>query len=235
MITSLLSFFSGAGTAIGSAFVGVLMSVASLFGYAHPVDPGPLTVITPAKKPPPKAPIKVPPKPVVVVPPVVTPPPAESTTTELQTIGATTLAVQSIPLLSGGVVHSGGTVPVSYLQITNVGTAGALLKGFWITQNGSASLNAIGGFSTIDDRGGSRGVSSGAQGSALFQSGVAFASTTAYFAPGQMRLFTIKVLLSTAVADYVGTELKLEVASIETTGETQGNFPIVGTTWVIAQ
>jgi hypothetical protein len=116
-----------------------------------------------------------------------------------------------------------------------VGTAGALLKGFWITQNGSASLNAIGGFSTIDDRGGSRGVSSGAQGSALFQSGVAFASTTAYFAPGQMRLFTIKVLLSTAVADYVGTELKLEVASIETTGETQGNFPIVGTTWVIAQ
>jgi hypothetical protein len=110
-----------------------------------------------------------------------------------------------------------------------------MLKGFWIKQNGSASLNAISGFSTVDDQGGSRDATMGAQGSALFPSGLALAPIDIYLAPGQMRLFTIKVVVSQTVSQYIGTELKLDVASIETTGQTLGTFPIQGTTWVIAQ
>ncbi|MFM2330684.1 MAG: hypothetical protein RLZZ26_191 [Candidatus Parcubacteria bacterium] len=257
MITSIGIFFSAISAALGAALMAVLISTASFLGYPHIPNPLSILVVTPAtidapgatsspsrsagitaeKVPPPKIvlnPARVSPKPPVTIP-VSRTSPAVSTTTEVGTIGTTTLAVESIPLLSGGVVHAGGLVPISYLQITNVGTAGAMLKGFWIKQDGSALPNAISGFSTVDDKGGSRGVSSGATGSALFLSGLAFASTTAYFAPGQMRLFTIKTLVAPVVTDYVGTELKLEVVSIETTAEPQGNFPIQGTTWLIVQ
>lgn len=169
--------------------------------------------------------------PVVIAPPL-TP---TSTSTESNMVGTTTLAVQSIPLLVGGTVHAGQSVAVSYLQITNIGKEGALLKGFWIKQNGSASTTSVTGLSTVDDKGGSRGFSGGVEGSTPFQNGSALAPTDAFFAPGQMKLFTIKAIMTNAISLHVGTQLMIDVTSIETTATVRGQFPIRGTTWTIAE
>jgi hypothetical protein len=161
--------------------------------------------------------------------------PSASTSAERHTIGSTIIAIQSIPLLFGGEVKSGKTVPIAYLQMTNVGTEGMQLKGFWVKQNGSAPTQAIIGLSTVDDKGGSRGLVGGVEGGTPFQNGIAFAPTDAYFAPGQMRLFTIKAIMSQSLTPYIGTNLMIDVTSIESTAATQGSLPIRGTTWTIAQ
>lgn len=197
------------------------------------------TTPTPTPKKPIPIPVVTPPKPPEPVPQVISPclviSPLDSSSTSTQPtvlIGTTTLAIQSVPLLVGGTAHAGGSVPVSYLQITNIGTECALLKGFWVTQRGSAPTQSVTGLSTVDDTGGSRGL---IEGSLLFQNGTALAPTYALFAPGQMLLFTIKVNMALDVSPYVGTQLILEVASVESTASVRGQFPIQGTTWTIAQ
>ncbi|MDD4989381.1 MAG: hypothetical protein PHV42_03060 [Candidatus Pacebacteria bacterium] len=148
----------------------------------------------------------------------------------------TTLDVQLVPLLSGGIVHAGKSVPISYLQITNVGTEPAYLRGFFVKQNGSAPDLAIIGLTTVDDRGASRGFAGGIEGSTPFKDGLAFAPiTNGGFAPGQMRLFTIKAMLTKNVSFYLGEQLMIDVASIDTNATmVSGQFPIRGTTWTIA-
>lgn len=167
--------------------------------------------------------------------PIIIAPPPVSTSTESRTVGTTTLAVQSVPLLVGGTAHAGKSVAISYLQITNIGNEGALLKGFWVKQNGSASTTSIIGLSTVDDKGGSRGSVGGIEGFTPFQNGSAFAPTDAFFTPGQMRLFTIKAIMTNAVSAYIGTQLMIDVTSVETTATVKGQFPIRGTTWTIAE
>jgi hypothetical protein len=171
--------------------------------------------------------------------PIVATPPIATTTVATSTpnivIGTTTLAVASVPLLSGGIAHAGQTVPVSYLQITNTGKEYALLKGFRVIESGSAPTDAVISLSAVDDRGGSRGSVGGAGGTAPFNNGSALVPTNMVLAPGQMRLFTIKATLSGNVASYLGTALTLEVASIDSTALANGLFPILGTTWTIAE
>ena len=146
-----------------------------------------------------------------------------------------TLVVSSVPLLFGGVVHAGGSVPVSYLQITNIGKEPVVLKGFWIKQNGSAATQSIIALTTVDDKGGSRGSAGGTEGSILFKNGLAFAPTEATtFLPGQMRLFTIKATLTNTIYSYLGQQLMIDVTSIDTNANVTGSFPIRGTTWTIA-
>jgi hypothetical protein len=162
---------------------------------------------------------------------------ATSSSTTVGTSGATggTFAVQSVPLLYGGEAHAGKAVPVSYLQITNTGTKEATLNGFWVKQNGSASPDAVIGLTTVDDQGGSRGSAGGTEGASLFSKGVAFVPTRALFAPGQMRLFTIKAILTKNVAAHLGKQLSLDVQSLDVSVKGNGVFPIRGTTWTIAE
>lgn len=159
---------------------------------------------------------------------------ATSTSSVIVTSGDTTLTVSLVPLLSGGTAHAGKAVPVSYLQITNIGKDSATLTGFWIKQNGSASTQSIIGLTTVDDKGGSRGSVGGVEGATPFKDGMAFAPTNATFAPGQMRLFTIKAVLSANISSYIGKQLMIDVTSIETNAKVSGAFPIVGTTWTLA-
>jgi hypothetical protein len=72
-------------------------------------------------------------------------------------------------------------------------------------------------------------------GAALFENGSAFAPTDAYFAPGQMHLFTIKALLTVNTAPYVGTQLMIDLIGVETTAAVRDPFPIRGTTWTISK
>ncbi len=261
----ILSLLSGFFSAVGAGFFVVVTSVSSLFGYAQPIPepvvvailPPPAVVSLPiasssvpaastspvVKKLPP-TPIPTPkpapvPKPTPIPQPIPTPvpvplPPA-TTTPPVTTVGTTTLAIQSVPLLVGGVVHAGQSVPISYLQITNVGQNGAILKGFSVKQNGSALGDSVIGLSTVDDRGGSRGLAGGTEGATPFKNELAFVPTDSYFAPGQMRLFTIKAILTSTVSPYIGTQLVIDVTSVETTASVNGQFPIRGTTWTIAQ
>lgn len=255
MSQSLFSFSTAAFNAVGTTLFALMASITSFFGFAG--TPAPAVVVpsssemgvtisassTPAVS---AVPARIPKKIPAVVPAVVPAsavpaahpgadiPSPDNPDTEHRKVGPTTLAVQSVPLLVGGVVRAGGTVPVSYLQITNVGNEGTVLKGFWLKQNGSASVESIVALATVDDRGGSRGRAGRTEGVALFQNGAALAPTDAYFAPGQMRLFTVKATMSPDVSQHIGAQLVIDVASLETEAEVRGQFPIRGTTWVIA-
>lgn len=142
----------------------------------------------------------------------------------------TTLTVTTVPLLFGGTAGGGKSVPVSYLQITNTGKATTTVTGFKVKQNGSALTTSIVGLSTVDDKGGSRAV---ATGTALFKDNVALAPTNATFAPGQMRLFTIKAIMGANLSAHVGKQLKIDVISVETAGTVKSGFPLRGTTWTL--
>jgi hypothetical protein len=151
------------------------------------------------------------------------------------TPAATTLVVSSVPLLFGGTAHMSAAVPVSYLQITNIGKVPATLKGFWIKQNGSAPTTSVIGLSTVDDKGGSRGAVGGFEGNAPFVNGAAYAPTAVtVLLPGEMKLFTIKTQLTSNIASYLGKQLVIDVTGIDTNAAVQGTFPIHGTTWSIA-
>ncbi len=183
-------------------------------------------------------PVVAPPPVVVLKPPVIKPtPPSVYVPPPINpadiTIGSTTVAVGPIALLSGGIVHAGQTISISFLQITNVGSEYARLDGFEITQNGSGVTDVVIGLSTIDDHGGARGLVGGTEGSTPFnKKGVAFAPTNSILAPGEMRLFTIKAILSGNVAPS-GTELKLDVTGVDSTASIVAAFPVRGTTWTV--
>jgi len=146
---------------------------------------------------------------------------------------ATTLAIGSVPLLFGGTARAGANVPVSYLQITNIGKETANLKGFWVKQNGSASTQSVIGLTVIDGSGGSKGAIGGTEGSTPFKNGLAFVPTDSIFAPGQMRVFTIKAVMSSNVSAHLGKQLNIAVTSVDTTASPKGPFPIPGATWTI--
>jgi hypothetical protein len=158
---------------------------------------------------------------------------------EVQTVAAapaTTFSVNSIPLLAGGIARGGTSVPISYLQITNTGNATATLKGFWVKQNGNAPVGTVIGLSTVDDKGGSRGLNGGIEAATVFtngQAGLAFAPTDAIFAPKQMRLFTIKAMIAGNISTAIGTQLMLDVSSLQADANIVGQFPIRGTTWTL--
>lgn len=141
------------------------------------------------------------------------------------TIGGTTVTVSAIPLLSGGIAHIGTTVPISYLKVTNTGKISGTLKGFSLRQNGSAPASAVSGFETVDGKGEIR----------MSSTDVSFVATNALFAPGEMKLFTIKAVLSSASSASIGTDLKFEVTGIHGDMIMTSVFPIQGTTWVIGR
>ena len=150
-------------------------------------------------------------------------------------VSATTFVVKAVPLLTGGMASAGSVVTISYLQIVNSGKETALLQGFWVKQNGSAPGQAVIGLSVVDDQGVSRGFTGGVEGSTPFKNGSAFVSAAVAFAPGQMRLFTIKSILAgnTSSYSYRGKQIMIDVTSVDATAPVRGIFPIRGTTWII--
>ncbi len=144
----------------------------------------------------------------------------------------TTMTVSAIPLLFGGVAKSGSTVPVSYIQVKNIGPAPATLTGFKVKVTGGE--RAIIGLSTVDGNGGSRGLTGGTEGINAFKNGLATVPTTAVFAPGQMRVFTIKAILSKNVSTYAGQSLSIQLVGLESNASAKGMFPIAGAPWTIA-
>ncbi len=143
----------------------------------------------------------------------------------------TTFSVSSVPLLFGGTARAGTSVPVAYLQVKNTGKEAAQLRGFWIRQSGSAAVSSIIGLTTVDDKSVPRGSVGGTEGFSVFKDGKAFAPADAIFAPGQMRLFTIRTVVSKSAP--AGRQLMIDVIGVDAAATIKGAFPIRGTTWTI--
>jgi len=143
------------------------------------------------------------------------------------------LKVAFIPLLFGGTAHVGQLVPVSYLQVTNQSSTTIPVAGFWVKQNGTAPDLSVIGLTTVDDKGGSRGLVGGAEGITPFKDHLAFVPVTnVLLAPGQTKLFTVKAQLSARAA--AGTTLMLDIANVDAQANLKAVFPIKGVTWTIA-
>jgi hypothetical protein len=144
-----------------------------------------------------------------------------------------TLVVESVPLLFGGTVRGGGSVAVSYVQVINIGKEAASLQGFKVVQNGSAPTSAIAAFTSVDETGTLSGSTMTSK-TPLFVKGLAFVPIEASFAPGQMRLFTIKAVLASDIRSSVGSQLMVALASVDANASVQGKVPVRGTTWTLA-
>lgn len=143
------------------------------------------------------------------------------------------LSVSAVPLLSGGMTRAGASVPISYLKVVNTGKEPIDINGFSVKQNGSASTKSIIGLTASDDTGSTHGSVGGTEGTTPFKDGIATVPVYTTVAPGSMRLFTIKAVLSNNASAYIGKQLMIDVASVGTNGSTKGAFPIRGTTWMI--
>jgi hypothetical protein len=136
------------------------------------------------------------------------------------------IAVSAIPLLMGGTATRGASVPVAYLKVTNLGTASTTIDGVTLVEKGSAPDNVVVGFSTSDDKGGSRSTTSN-----VFKNGLVTVPLNVELAPGQMRIYTIKAILG-QTGSY-GRQLMIDTSAVDFNGSVKGVFPIRGTTWTL--
>lgn len=145
------------------------------------------------------------------------------------TILGGTLVVSQIPLLMGGTATRGASVPVAYVKVSNPGKKAAAITGFRLSENGTVSeKDAVIGFSTSDDKGGSRTTTY-----TTFQSGYALVPLSATIEPGAFRIFTIKAMLS-STGSFYGKKLQIDVAGVGSTAEIKGTFPQKGTTFTFS-
>ena len=143
------------------------------------------------------------------------------------------ISVDALPLLSGGAANMGASVPVAYLKVQNTSGSAVSLEGFTLKQNGSASGDSVIGFSTSDDKGGSRATIGGTEGAKQFKSGLAFVPLKATIENGTVRIFTIKATLSKTVTADLGKQLFLDVAGVTTNGSVKASYPIRGVAWTL--
>jgi hypothetical protein len=145
-----------------------------------------------------------------------------------------TIVVQPIPLLTGGVAKENQTITLSYLQILNVGLQPVTVTGIKLKQTGSADTDAIVSLIAVDDTEVYK-KQVGNVGQSPFVSGEALIPITLTIQPKETRLFTLKALLGTDLSDYSGDTVKLVVSGVESRSSVKGTFPIKGVTWTIAQ
>jgi len=147
----------------------------------------------------------------------------------------TIFVAQSVPLLVGGVAKGDSSVPVSYIQVINVGKKDGAIDAITIKQNGSAASGAVIGFTVTDDQGMNQVTIGSAASPVVFKNGVALIPLGVSIPVGQMRLYTIRAILRSNVTANVGTQLKFDIISIASSSVfAQTAFPIKGTTWTIA-
>lgn len=147
----------------------------------------------------------------------------KKTSTSSSVSSSGSFSVSLVPLLMGGTARANQAVAVSYLKVVNTGKETGTLTGVTLTQKGSAPASAVASLTIKDDKDGS-------QGQASVSGLTTTVPTTSVFAPGQMKLFTIKAVLAGNTMSHLGKTLMYDVTGV--TGSKSG-FPIKGTTWVI--
>lgn len=156
-------------------------------------------------------------------------------TTEPVTVDTrgSSVVVSDIPLLSGGVATAGMSIPVTYVKVENTSTAYASIKGFTLTQNGTADTDSIIGFTTSDNQGGSRTTIGGVEGNMPFDGNEVYVPLQVTLAPREFRIYTLKAILTRASTGEQGRTIALNLSGIDTTARISGAFPIRGTTWTL--
>jgi len=144
-----------------------------------------------------------------------------------------TLVVQIVPLLLGSVAKGGQTVPVAYLQLTNIGTATATISGFNLKQNGNADTNSIVTLSAADDTGLFKSSIGSLVQPVTFVNNVATVPMIASIAPQDTRLFTLKATLLPGNVANVGKQMKLDVIGVLPAPLVRALYPLYGTTWTL--
>ncbi len=144
------------------------------------------------------------------------------------TIAGGTLNVSSVPLLMGGTASRGASIPVAYVKVSNPGKKVAAITGFRLSETGTAPEDKVViGFSTSDDKGGSRTTTY-----TTFKSGYALVPLAATIEPGTFKIFTIKAIMGGADS-YYGKKLQIDVAGVGSAGTVNGTFPMKGTTFTL--
>lgn len=163
-------------------------------------------------------------------------------TKETLTIGSkeaqsndSTIVVQSIPLLSGGIAKKNQTIALSYLQVLNVGLQPVTITGIKLQQTGTASTDTIVTLTAIDDTELAKGQVGKIDTPPFNDDDEALVPITLTIKPKETRLFTLKAILGTDISDDVGDTIKLAVSGVESRSSVKGTFPIKPVTWTIAK
>jgi hypothetical protein len=143
------------------------------------------------------------------------------------------ISVSALPLLSGGTASMGASVPVAYIRVQNTSGSSVNLEGFTLKQDGSAVGDSVIGFSTSDDKGGSRATIGGVEGAKQFKAGLAFVPLKATIENGTVRIFTIKAILSKTVTSDLGRQLFIDVTGVTSNGSVKAAYPIQGVAWTL--
>jgi hypothetical protein len=145
----------------------------------------------------------------------------------------TTLVVQAVPLLSGGVVKAGRGVAVAYLQVINIGTNPAQLSSFTFGQVGTAPTTAIVGVSINDELGLSKGSVGNMVSGTPFVGSRVIVPVPVTLAAKESRLFTVRAVLGTNATANIGQTMSLSLQSITGNATVQSIMPVNGVTWTI--
>lgn len=146
---------------------------------------------------------------------------------------APTVIVQPVPLLIGGVARSGATVAVAYLQVINISTATATIKGFTLRQTGTAPASTMVGMTSVTDNGMARGTVGNMMTGTPFIGNDVVVPLETTLAPREMRLVTIKAVMSPMLASSLGATVVLQVVGVSGSLLPKATFPLFGTVWTI--
>lgn len=144
-----------------------------------------------------------------------------------------TLSVSPVALLFGGNAAHGASVPVTYIKVSNTGTASTSISGFTLLETGSAPDSVVIGFTTNDDKGLHRATYGGLESTPQFKNGSAYVPLVDTIGPKQFRIYTIKAMLSQNSGSYYGKQLMINLASVDTRASVSGILPMRGTTWTL--
>jgi hypothetical protein len=145
----------------------------------------------------------------------------------------TTFVAESVPLLVGGVIKNAGSASVAYIQTINIGKATGTVESITLTQKGNAQTSAIKGFTVTDNKSTTNVTFGSDLEPVVFKEGSVTIPLSTPIKGGDMRLFTIKVLLTNTATTNLGKHIKLDVSGIQTSGLEKMVLPIKGIAWTI--
>jgi hypothetical protein len=147
----------------------------------------------------------------------------------------TNVVVQTVPLLSGGVVKPGSGVAVAYLQVINVGANPAQLSSFTFNQIGSMPSSTIVGVSINDETGLAKGSVGNMISESPFVGNKVTIPVPVTLASKESRLFTVRAVVGAGAVANVGQTMSLSLQSLAGNIVVQSALPLSGVTWTVGR
>lgn len=148
--------------------------------------------------------------------------------------GKGSITVSQLSLLTGGTAAVGASIPVEYLKVVNTSQVPVKLEGVTLKETGSAPDDLVIGFTTSDDKGGSRSTIGGVEGTKQFKNSQVYVPLNVTIEPSQIRVFTIKAILSKTSGSAGGKQFIVDTIGVDADGAVKATYPIRGATWTLA-